>query len=164
MTIATSAASPWCSSAALVLALALIGSCTRELDTPAARIRALLAEAEVAAEAKEIRALERLVSERYADELGQDKRALTGLLAYYLLRNQSIYLFTRVQTVTLPEPKRAEITVLVGMAGQPVESAAELAGLSADLYRFDFVLIDEGEGDWKVTRAAWRPAELADFR
>jgi len=109
--------------------------------------------------------LKQLISEAYSDERGQDRQALVGLLTFYFLRNESIHLLTRVQSIAFPEPARADATVFVAMAGTPIIAAEELARIRADLYRFDFSLSDEGGGDsdWKVSRAAWRRATADDF-
>ena len=48
--------------------LALAVGCGSEPETPEARVRALLARAEAAAEARDVAALAECISERYADE------------------------------------------------------------------------------------------------
>ncbi len=146
-----------------VLVCVSLLSCRSEPDSPEAYIRALLEQAEAAAEDRDVAALIDLVSMEYADKQGRDRKNIHGILGFYFLRNQSIHLLTRVQQITFPEPDRAEATVLVGMAGQRIKSAEELAGLRADLYQFEFQLTDEGVDDWKVNRADWRPAESRDF-
>jgi hypothetical protein len=149
---------------ALLVAISAIGcaACSSEPGSAEARIRTLVAEMEVAAEAKEIRPLKAVVSEQYGDELGNDRRAIVRLLTYHFLRNQSIHLLTRVAAIELPEAGRASVTVYVAMAGRPIPDVDALAQLRANLYRFDFALEDAGQS-WQVTRAAWRPAEARDF-
>jgi hypothetical protein len=146
-----------------MLAAASLPACAAEPDSPEAQVRALLQQAEAAAEEKDVGALKQLVSESYSDERGQDRQAIAALLTFYFLRNQSIYLLTRVGKIEFPEPARARTTVLVAMAGTPIPDIEELARIRADLYRFDFSLGDEGSGDWRVTRAAWRRATADDF-
>jgi hypothetical protein len=148
----------------LLVAISAIAwpACLSESESAEARIRALLAEMEVAAEAKDLRPVKAVVSEHYTDELGNDRRDIIRLLTYHFLRNQSIHLLTRVAAVELPEPGRASVTAYVAMAGRPIPDADALMQLRADLYRFDFALEDTG-GSWQVTRAAWRPAEARDF-
>jgi hypothetical protein len=150
--------------AALLVAISAIAwpACSSEPEPAEARIRALLAEMEVAAEAKDLRPLKAVVSERYTDELGNDRRGIVRLLTYHFLRNQSIHLLTRVAAIELPEPGRASVTAYVAMAGRPIPDADALTQLRANLYRFDFALEDVGKS-WQVTRAAWRPAEARDF-
>jgi len=150
--------------AALLVTIAAIAlpACSSDPESAETRIRALLAEMEAAAEAKELRPLKAVVSEQYADALGNDRRAIVQLLMFHFLRNQSIHLLTRVAAVDIPEPGRASVTVYVAMAGRPIPDAAALAQLRANLYRFDFSLEELGES-WQVAGAAWRPAEGRDF-
>jgi hypothetical protein len=146
----------------LVLTLCLLGACSSEPDSPEAQVRALLKHGEAAAEKKEGGVLRQLISEKYSDSEGQDKKAIEAILRYYFLRNESIHLFTRVQSITFPKPARALAVVLVAMAGQPISGTQEFERLHADLHRFEITLAREGE-EWKVIRAEWRRAEIGDF-
>lgn len=145
-------------SALLVCSLA---ACSQP-ETPEQRIRALIGDAERAAEKKQVGELRGYVSERYADEAGRDRRTIAGILRLYLLRHDAIHLFTRIAAVSFPEPGRAETVVYVAMAGRPIVSAEEVAAFRANLYRFEISLAEEG-ADWRVVGAAWRFAEPADF-
>ncbi len=145
------------------IALLVGPGCSPEPESPEAQIRALLGEMEVAAEQKNLRLLKAMVSEQYSDEHHNDRQAIVGLLTYHFLRNQSIHLLTRVTAIEFPEPARASVSVYVAMAGRPIPDVDALTRLRADLYRFDFRLGEAGESGWQVTRAAWRPAEAADF-
>ncbi|MBI3569790.1 MAG: hypothetical protein HY082_01610 [Gammaproteobacteria bacterium] len=125
-------------------------------------MRALIGQAESAAEKKDSGVLRRFVSEQYSDSQGQDKKAIEAVLRYYFLRNESIHLFTRIQQIGFPKPDIAHVVVMVAMSGQPISNAEELERLRADLHRFEITLAREN-GAWKVTRAEWRRAEFADF-
>jgi hypothetical protein len=138
-------------------------SCGSEPDSAEARIRALLEKAESAAEDRDAGTLIELVSKDYTDNHKRDRKNIHGILGFYFLRNQAIHLLSRVQKITFPELDRAEVTVVVAMAGRRIESVEELAGVRADLYQFEFQLVDEGVDDWKVSRAEWRPAQTGDF-
>ena len=48
------------------------------------------------------------------------------------------------------------------MGGRPIPNVDSLTRLRANLYRFDFALEEMGKS-WRVSRAAWRPAEARDF-
>ena len=145
-----------------LLFLPLVVSCSSEPDTPEAQVRALLKRGENAAEKKESRVLRELISDKYSDSRGQDKKAVEAILRYYFLRNTSIHLFTRIQSITFPEPSHAQAVVLVAMAGQPIPDPQQLERLHADLHRFEFSLAREDK-EWKVIRAEWRRAEFSDF-
>ena len=140
-----------------------LAACPAQPDSPEAQVRALFALAEAAAEEKDAGALKELISEHYADDEGHDRRAIAGLLTFHFLRHQTIHLLTRVHAIGFPEPTRAAATIFVAMGGTPILVVDDLARVSADLYRFDFDLADEGDGDWRVTRAAWRRATREDF-
>ncbi|MBI3897685.1 MAG: hypothetical protein HY308_05230 [Gammaproteobacteria bacterium] len=148
----------WFAAAFLFLGIA---DCTKR-ESPEARVRSLLEQAEQAAEKKDLAALRGYISERYRDDDGNDRRAIEGVLRFYFLRQQTIHLYTRIDEVTLPQPGQAQVVLFVGMAGRPVASAEELARLEADLFRFDFELAEE-EGEWRVLRAKWRRGEVGDF-
>ena len=139
-----------------------LAACPAQPDSPEAQLRALFELAEATAEEKDAGALKDLVSERYADDEGHDRQAIAGLLAFHFLRHQTIHLLTRVHAIAFPEPTRAEATIFVAMGGTPILVVDDLARVRADLYRFDFDLADEGSGDWRVTRAAWRRATRDD--
>jgi len=150
----------WAVFSALIVSLMI--SCSSEPGTPEAQVRALLKQGESAAEKKEGKVLRELISEKYSDSEGQDKKAVEAILRYYFLRNESIHLFTRVRSIAFPESSRAQAVVLVAMAGQPIPDAHQLERLHADLYRFEITLARENR-EWKVIRAEWRRAEFSDF-
>ncbi len=149
----------WMGLAALS-ALGLLGC--GEPETPEARVRALMAQAEVAAEAMDAAAMKPLVSETYLDDRGQDKQAVVAMLTFYFMRHDSVYLLTRIDSIAIPGDGSAEATVFVAMAGTPILAVEQLAGMRADLYRFDFALLDE-DGQWRVSGATWRRAGPQDF-
>ena len=145
----------------IVVALLLPG-CRGERASPEAEVRALINDAVTAAGQKHIGALKDLISENYADDQGQNKRAIENLLRLQFLRNETVYLYAHIQSVTLPQPDRAQATVLVAMAGVPIASAQALPALRADLHRFELDFAREGK-TWRVQRAGWRRAELGEF-
>lgn len=145
----------------LVIAMLLPG-CRGERASPEAEVRALINSAVTAAEQKSIGTLKDSISEKYADDQGQNKRAVEGLLRLHFLRNETVHLYVHIQSVTLPQPERAQATVLVAMAGVPIASAQELPLLRADLHRFEIDFVRENK-TWRVQRAAWRRAELGEF-
>lgn len=143
-------------------ALALLIACSRDADSPTAQIRALVAQAQTAAEARDARSLRALIAEDYADAHGYDQKAVENLIRLHILRNQSIHLLTRIRDIAFPQPDRATVSVAAAMAGRPVANAGDLVGINADLYRFDLELVRRDDA-WQVQRAAWEPARLDDF-
>lgn len=148
--------------AAVGLLIALCG-CQSASESPEDQIRALLARGEKAAEEKDLGTLKEIISDSYADKEGNKKADLVKLLAYHLLRHRSVHLLTRVRTIEFPEPKRSEATVFVAMAAGSLGSIDDLLRMRADLYRVEVSLLEDSPRNWRVTGAAWRPAELSDF-
>ena len=151
-------------SGALAGALLVALACGRDATPPEERIRAVLAALESGAEAKNAGAMKEHVSETYADAHGNDKRAIAQLVAFHLLRNQSVYLLTRVRAVAVEAPGKGRAEVLVAMAGTPIDGPEALLSLRADLYRFDLEFAEEADGAWRIRSAEWRPAAVDDFR
>jgi hypothetical protein len=145
------------------LCVGLAPACAPDADTPEARVRAVLAALEEGAQSRDAGAMKEHVSEGYRDAHGNDKRAVAQLVAFHLLRNQSVHLLTRVADVELPAPGDARAVALVAMAGTPIAGPEALLGLRADLYRFELKLREE-RGNWRVYSAEWHPATVEDFR
>lgn len=145
----------------LVVAVLLPG-CRGEPTSPEVEVRVLINSAAAAAEQKRVGMLGGLISENYADDRGRDKRTIEHLLRLHFLRNEALHLYTRVVSIALPQPDRAEAVVLVAMAGVPIASDQELSALRADLHRFEFSLAREPKS-WRVQRAAWRRAAPGEF-
>jgi hypothetical protein len=144
-----------------VVAMLLTG-CRSERVSPEDQVRTLINSAATAAEQKSLGTLRDMISEKYADDQGQNKRTVEGLLRLHFLRNETVHLYAHIQSVTLPQPDRAQATVLVAMAGVPIASAQELPLLRADLHRFEIDFARENK-TWRVQRAAWQRAELGEF-
>ena len=142
---------------------ALLAGCGATPGDPETQVRAVLTRAEQAAEAKDLEAIRDLIDDTYADEQGNDRAAVRRLIALHFLRNDAIHLLTRVRSLEFPKPARAEVTLLVAMAGRPIPTVRDLAAIRADLYRFDLEFQDAGSGEWRVIRARWRRARTAEF-
>jgi len=150
----------WLAAALLALGAALPG-CGGDGQNPEARIRDLIADAEGAAEAREIGVFRDRVHSDYSDERGYDRANVLRLVQGMMLRNRQIHLFSLVTEVTVAG-ETADASVLVAMAGRPIDSARALLDMDADLMRFDLELVLEG-GEWLVRSVDWRRARLEDF-
>jgi hypothetical protein len=147
----------------MLLVLNLVLGCSAEPDSPEVQIRALLEQAEVAAESRSLEDLQAIIDEQYRDRRGQEKKDVNRLLVLYLLRNESIHLFTCVKTLTITGPARAQAAIVVAMAGQAVSEGSGFDFAKADLYHFELEFIDRGGGEWKVFQAEWRQAHIGEF-
>ena len=150
----------------LVAAALAVGGgavCRSDPPSPEVRIRALLESAETALEEGDVSRVKELVSERYRDPRGNDRRGIAAYLSLLVLQNRPLHLLSRVREVGFPEAKRAEVRVVAGMAATPTVAGEERPRLRADVYTFDLELADEGDGDWKVVRADWRPTSAGEL-
>ena len=145
---------------AALAALALF-ACS-DPGTPEEQVRALIDAGEEAVESRDVSAVLDLVSPDFRDARERDRDALRRLLAGQFLTHPSIHLLVQTDEIRFPAPDRAEVLLYVAMTGTRVDSAAALAGLSADLYRVDLelALFDDA---WRVTGGAWRRVTAADF-
>lgn len=138
------------------LTLALLASCSAPA-TPEAEVRAALAALEAAAEAGDVGAFRELVSERYQDALGHDKRQLADYVRFHVLahpRGREVML--RVRDVRILDASSASVMLHAGLAG------AGRGALHADAYAIDLDLARE-EDAWRVVWAQWQPASPADL-
>ena len=144
--------------------------CSGERETPEQEIRRLVVEAARAARDRDAAALVDRISEHYADARGNDEQRIRSLIAFHLLRNQAVYAITRILELDfpayalgeVPEANRAELVLLVGLAGTPIANLEALREMRANLYRFELTLTRE-DGAWLVSSAGWRPARLDEF-
>ena len=124
-------------------------------------------EIQEAAAASEVSVLREHVSEDYKDGAGRDREAIMGLLTFHYLRHRSHHVFSVVRDVAMDgptgAPDHARVETLVALAGQRVSSAADLANISADLFRFTFLLRREEDDDWRCVQAEWERARAIDF-
>lgn len=142
----------------------LLSACSEEPESAEAQIRAVIGQAADAAQNKELGELKDLIADDYQDDQGYDKKNISRLLALYFFRNQSIYLSTRIDSITLDSAdnaRQANVVLLVAMAGTPLPD--DLRGFSADLMRFDIIMVNQGGADWQLQSAAWRRADIQDF-
>ena len=136
-------------------AIALLLSTTGcgERGNPESQVRAVIAEAERAAEARDLAGLMALVSPGFQDGQGGDREELKRSLRGYLVMHPSVHLLTRVESLKFPYEDYARVRLTVGTLGRE-SSAATAFDLAADVHDVALELRLEGD-DWRVVRAAW---------
>jgi hypothetical protein len=144
-----------------LLAAAGLLSCG-ESSSPEDELRTLVAEGVRAAEEGDLDALVELVAEDYADDRGNDRRALRLTVGYYLRSYGTLHLLHRVTGVEIEAEGESRIAFAVAMAARPIGGAGDLAELEADLMRVE-LRAARREGDWKVVWARWEPGSPGDF-
>lgn len=132
-------ASPFVVALASVFALT---ACAPE-GSPEQQVRAVITQAEEAAEARDVSAAMDLVADEYSDANGFDREQLRRFVHGYFIMNPSINLLVRVEDVRFPADELAQARVTVGMLGQ---------GLETQLETFDVELVKQGD-DWRLRRA-----------
>jgi len=139
---------------AAALCAALAAGCAA--SDPEAEIRALLAAAEQAAEARDAGFFADAVGAGYRDTRGNDREQLLRSIRGYFIANQRVEIVSRVDDVVLEGADAARAVVHAGMLGQ--RTGAELVGgVAADLYRFELELVND-DGDWRIIGARWTRA------
>lgn len=139
---------------AAAIGAALLAGC--EASEPEAELRALFAAAEEAAEARDAGFFGDLIGEAYRDSRGNDRGEVLRNLRGYFIANQRIEIVSRVDEVALQGSDAARVVVHAGMLGQRTGHEL-LAGVDADLYRFELELVNDG-GDWQIIGASWNRA------
>ena len=141
---------------AVVVAVAtmLVSAC--EASDPEAEIRALLAAAEEAAEARDVGFFGDALGEGFRDARGNDRDELIRMVRGFFIANQRIEIVSRIDEIVLEGEDAARAVVHAGMVGQRT-GAALIHGIDADLYRFELELVNDG-GDWQIIGADYRRA------
>jgi hypothetical protein len=138
-------------------------ACGGDALSPEEQVRTAIEAMEQAAEAGDVSAFKELVSERYQDPLGHDKRELAAYVAFHVMRNANRHVFLRVRSVEIREAGRAEVALVAAISGREVSGPEELAALHADVYKIDMDLDDEGDGEWRLVWAQWRTTAPTDL-
>lgn len=141
----------------------LMTACGGPEVTPEQEIRALVREAEIAAEERQVGDLARLLSDQYYDRQGHDKESLVRMLRLQMIRNQAIHLFVQFGEISVTENDSATAVVRVAMAGGPFKGLEDLPKLGAEFYRFNLDLSKE-HGKWRIVSASWRQALENEFQ
>jgi hypothetical protein len=139
----------------LAVLVTVVAGCG-ESQTPDAIVRAVIAQGEQAAEARDLSAIMDLVAPSFEDGQGGGRDELKQYLRGYLVAHQSIHLLSKVESVEFPYRDLAKVSLTVGTLGREA-AAATAFDLAADVYDVELELkLDDGE--WRVTRASWRSA------
>ena len=139
----------------LVSALAVLAAGCGASD-PEAEIRALLAAAEEAAEARDVGFFGGALADDYRDARGNDRAEMLRKLRGYFIANQRIEILSRVDEIVVEDDGSARAVVHAGMVGRRA-GAALIDGIDADLYRFELTLVNDG-AEWQVASADFRRA------
>ena len=124
-------------------------------------LRQAIDQAQEGAEIRDLGEFMAVISDDYRDDGDRRRKEIRALAQLQFIRNPKIHTLKRIKRLDLIDDTTAEVTVLVALAGRPIDTASALSGLRAELMQFelDFKLKDK----WQIVRASWQPAEIADF-
>ncbi len=148
-------------SGVLCMALLLVACSDGEL-TKEDEIKLFIETGVKAAENRSSSDLAELFDEKYLDDKGLNKVQLTKLARLYFFRHKSIYLFTKIDEVEFLTENEALVTLHVAMAGTAISDVTALAGLRAEIVKFELELIKQDE--WLLRRASWQHASSSDMQ
>ena len=151
---------PLANSLLTALIVLLLAGCSDEI-TPDSLLRQAIDQAQESAEARDLGEFMAVISDDYEDEGNRRWKDIRALAQLQFIRNPKIHTLKRITRLDLIDDDTAEVTVLVALAGRPIDDASALSGLRAELMQFelDFKL----KQDWQIVRASWQRAEITDF-
>jgi hypothetical protein len=132
-----------------LLAAALVAGCGA--GDPEAEVRALLAAAEEAAEARDAGFFADALGAGYRDTRGRSRDEAIRTVRGFFIANQRIEIVSRVDEIVLEGADAARAVVHAGLVGQRAGGGV-IDGIEADLYRFDLELVNE-DGHWRIIGA-----------
>jgi len=136
-----------------VLLLGIVAGCGGSSGSDAeAELRALVAEAEAAAEDRDTGFFRELISTNYADAAGRSRDDLIDRVRGYFFLNTSIEVLTRIERVELSGSDAAELVVQAAIVGG--RRGGALPDIDADYRRLEVELVRDGSR-WQVIAAAW---------
>ena len=140
----------------VVCVLAVTSAAGCGASDPELEIRALLAAAEEAAEARDAGFFAELLGTSYRDARGNGRDEALRMIRGYFIANQRVAIVSSVDEVRLEGADAARAVVHAGMLGQR-SGAGLIAGVDAELYRFELELVND-DGDWRIIGATWSRA------
>jgi hypothetical protein len=119
---------------------------------PEAELRGLIAEAEIAAEARDTGFFRDTISASYADRRGQRRDDVINVIRGIFLTNATVEVINRIEAIELAGTDAAKVKLQAALVGK--REGASLLDVDGDLYRIELELAREG-GDWRVISADW---------
>ena len=121
---------------------------------PEEEVRLWIQQAETAVENKDRGALMEMIAKRYADARGNDKEDIGQRLRLWFLKSRNIVLASKIDNVTVLGDTAAQVLLTAGMAHTGDEAGDGILGLTADAYRFELQLENDGDA-WRLIGARW---------
>ena len=134
-------------------------SCHKETDQN--KVKKVITEIQAAGEEKNVKKIMAHIYKTYSDPRCYNYEGIHGLLLGYFFRYPkiSIYITGIIISVEGASAKAVFQTVLT--SGKKTGSIKDIIPQSLGVWDFDVTLKKES-GDWKVTSAKWKEAEIAE--
>ncbi|MCF6280598.1 MAG: hypothetical protein L3J28_00055 [Candidatus Polarisedimenticolaceae bacterium] len=145
-----------------IVTLLFITACSQNSDSPEDQIKAYIAAGEAATQARDTFAMKSLIAKDYRDERNRKQQNIVALVAGYFLRHKNIHTLTRIKKLTFSQPDQADLVLLAGLAGDPIEGFEHLLALRATIHLFEMKLV-RYEGEWLLQSVRWRRAKREDW-
>jgi hypothetical protein len=129
-----------------------VGSCAP--DDPDAELRAFVAEAETAAEARDTGFFREAISASYVDRRGQGRDDVINVIRGVFVTNSTVEVVSRIEAISLAGEEAATVTLQAALVGKA--QGASLLDVDGDLYRIELELVRESDS-WRVIGADWGP-------
>ena len=142
----------------LALLVLVLQACSDSEESPEAQIRQFIEQAVEVGEARSVDGLTELLDKDYIDLHGNNRKRTGGLLRVYFIQHKNIHLFTRIDEIEILSDNQASVSMHVAMAGTVISDIEALAGLRAQIYRFELQLVKQDE--WQLRHASWAPASI----
>jgi hypothetical protein len=117
-----------------------------------AELRALIDDAETAAEARQTGFFRNLISEDYVDRRGQRRDDVINLLRGYFLINATVEVVNRIETIELLGDDAATVALQTAVIGRG--QGRSVLAVDGELFRIELELVKEGS-EWRIIGAEW---------
>lgn len=146
----------------VICALFFLAACSDDEVSNEDLIRQAIDSAALAAENRNHDDLALLIDETYRDHKGTGKQQLINQLRAYFFMHKNIHLFTKVDDVVFNDGQsKAAVTLYVAMAGNVIADASALAGLRAQIYKFELQFAKQET--WLLTQAKWQRSSFKEM-
>ena len=140
--------------ATLALTILLISACSSsDPRSPEQQVRDTLTAIEEAAEARSMDGMLEHINEDYSDHQGQTIRDIKRLIQLQFIRNQSINIFTSIQSLEINDGLAA-VELSAAMSSGTFDLSQESNRLRADTHHFS-ILLSQGDDKWLVDSVSW---------
>ena len=139
----------------VTLSLMVLGACSDDPLSPEQQVRDTLSGMQEAAQARSMSDFMQHVADDYSDHKGNNKETIERLMQLLFVRNQSINIFTLIQSIEV-QNEIAAVEISTAMASRGIDLSQETNRLKADTYHFSVVLREAGEGEWLVQSVSWK--------